>query len=1286
MVGETGRTVSRLTMALGLVAMIAATGCDGGRTGNGRNAFTTQPNRIQGTAQAGPLRNAAVNAFRIENGQKGSSLGVATTNSDGAFTIAFTSGNESYTGAVLLEASGGTFRDEGTGNDVQQSPNDLLRAVIPALPSDGSLFYQNVTPLTTLATALAEQASGGLTVANLTAAGSALNAIYGGAFDINSTRLVNPGVAQSGGSVAVDIADHTAAVAALSLAAAQQGLNPNAYLANLIADIADGKLDGRNRSGASTSNDGAIALQLARGLQAFVSSANNTAQLTVSTALLNAVAAFDGNVARNLVPGVDALAPRVLERFPAGSALDVALNSRIYVKFNEELNANTVNGTTFVVRNGTVAVPGTVSYDARSRVATFTATGNLPASASLSVSITTGVRDLAGNALSGADNFQFTTGAAANPNNGFAGTVTFSPGAVSTVSTNTSFLVSFDRALDPTALFTVGVVSLLANGGAVPFNISYNLGAQNFSVTPVFALPNGASVTVMVAGSAQSATGGQLGNDTSVTVTTDAAGTQDQTRPVVVAVDPASGATTVQRTDSITIKFSEAMNSSSVLAAVSLAQGTTPVSVSATYNSLSNSVSLRPASALIPGASYTVTVGTGARDLAGNTLAAAFTSGFTVAQPALAITTASLPNALVNQLYSQAIQVLGGTGPFSFSLAAGSSLPAGLMLDAQNPGVITGTPTTAGSTSFTIVVTDSSASVQSASQSLSITVDAQPVRPTVAFVSAQSATMNEATQSFAVSLRLSTPSPLSQAVSVDVVDTRAGTARSGTDYQNFGTMAVNFPVGSQDGQVVSVTVGVVNDNLFEGNETITLALQNITGGPNAVIGGAASHVVTITDDGPFPTVALDAANVLSINEGQAGSVGVRLSNPTINTVTVPFTVSGTALNPADHDLAASGQIVVPAGMVTASVSFQTVLDMVDEEDMESIVVTLGNPVNGNATLVNPSTQTFNILDQNVLPTISIADLGPVSEGVGSAAFTLTLTPPHGRQIGTVVSVDVVVAAQSATAGADLTVGTQTVTFQPGQMTATVSVPVVDDSIDEDSETFTATLANPVLVQISVLDNVGDASITDNDNPPAVSFSTSTQVVGEGVGQVTLTINLDNPNGSGKTISVPFAVDGASSANNPMDHNLVDGAFPDIQGTTMPPGQNSSSITFNVVDDAVTELDETIIVNLGNPTNATLGTVQTTTVTIQDNEGTPSVTLAILDSQGNPIAPNGMGRIAVPERGNYSVRATMNRSSSQDVSFNLTTTPGTAAQPIDNSDFGVGPGLPRSRLRRPKRNE
>jgi hypothetical protein len=83
------------------------------------------------------------------------------------------------------------------------------------------------------------------------------------------------------------------------------------------------------------------------------------------------------------------------------------------------------------------------------------------------------------------------------------------------------------------------------------------------------------------------------------------------------------------------------------------------------------------------------------------------------------ITTSSLPAGTVSSAYSQTLAATGGASPYTWSISSGS-LPAGLSLAAAT-GVISGTPTAAGTATVTVKVTDSASNTATAS--LSITVD-----------------------------------------------------------------------------------------------------------------------------------------------------------------------------------------------------------------------------------------------------------------------------------------------------------------------------------------------------------------------------------------------------------------------------------------------------------------------------------------------------------------------------------------------------------------------------------
>jgi len=105
----------------------------------------------------------------------------------------------------------------------------------------------------------------------------------------------------------------------------------------------------------------------------------------------------------------------------------------------------------------------------------------------------------------------------------------------------------------------------------------------------------------------------------------------------------------------------------------------------------------------------------------------------------LAISISSLPAGTLGVTYSQSLTATGGVTPYSWGITSGA-LPAGLTLSSS--GTISGTPTSAGSFSFTVRVSDSQAQPAAATAQLSITINAPPLAITT--TSLPSGKVNEA--------------------------------------------------------------------------------------------------------------------------------------------------------------------------------------------------------------------------------------------------------------------------------------------------------------------------------------------------------------------------------------------------------------------------------------------------------------------------------------------------------------------------------------------------------------
>ena len=109
------------------------------------------------------------------------------------------------------------------------------------------------------------------------------------------------------------------------------------------------------------------------------------------------------------------------------------------------------------------------------------------------------------------------------------------------------------------------------------------------------------------------------------------------------------------------------------------------------------------------------------KDSGGNTASAAFALTITAAVPITITTSSTLPQATVGAAYSQTLSATGGSPPYTWSVTSGA-LPAGLTL--ASGGAISGTPTAAGTFSFTVQATDSVSAT--GSTTLTVTIVAAP--------------------------------------------------------------------------------------------------------------------------------------------------------------------------------------------------------------------------------------------------------------------------------------------------------------------------------------------------------------------------------------------------------------------------------------------------------------------------------------------------------------------------------------------------------------------------------
>src|SRR5207249_2861185 len=121
-----------------------------------------------------------------------------------------------------------------------------------------------------------------------------------------------------------------------------------------------------------------------------------------------AAVTLDSNVIGLAIPA-DTTAPTVSFTVPANAATGVSISGKIAAAFSEAMDPSTINTASFTLNQGATAVAGTVSY--AGVTATFTPAGNLAPLTAYTATVTTGAKDLAGNALPTDFVWTFTTGA-----------------------------------------------------------------------------------------------------------------------------------------------------------------------------------------------------------------------------------------------------------------------------------------------------------------------------------------------------------------------------------------------------------------------------------------------------------------------------------------------------------------------------------------------------------------------------------------------------------------------------------------------------------------------------------------------------------------------------------------------------------------------------------------------------------------------------------------------------------------------------------------------------------
>ena len=464
-----------------------------------------------------------------------------------------------------------------------------------------------------------------------------------------------------------------------------------------------------------------------------------------------------------------------------------------------------------------------------------------------------------------------------------------------------------------------------------------------------------------------------------------------------------------------------------------------------------------------------------------------------------------------------------------------------------------------------------------------------PVPPIVAFTSSEQSSPEDG-ETLQVMLQLSAATSKTVTVPYGVT----GSATPGEDF----TISPGTVVFGPGETLMGIAITLLPDEIDEDDETIILTIGAPT---NAVRGVPDVHAVTITDDDEPPTVFFSSESQ-AVLENTDFEVVLQLSAPSSRPITVFYSIGGTAQGAGVDYMVSSGPAVIPPGDASFPIPVDVIDDLVDEED-ETVEFTITGATN--ASVDSPDHHAATILDDDLPPFVFFTwESQSVTESSGEIFAQVELNTISSKEITVPFKVE-----GTAENGADYSINMAPLVIPPGGLSASVVIAIVPDADNTElDETIDVSLLAPTNALLGN-PSTHTVTITNVILMPTVYFTSDSQAGDEQTNnQMTITARLNLP--TNLAVSVPFTLSG--TAIDGVDYQITSSPI------VIPPGAAMGAITVQLVNDGMDEYDETIVVTMGAPLNAILGTPDVHTITITDDDGVPTVYFA-LASQAVPEA-------------------------------------------------------------------
>ena len=460
-----------------------------------------------------------------------------------------------------------------------------------------------------------------------------------------------------------------------------------------------------------------------------------------------------------------------------------------------------------------------------------------------------------------------------------------------------------------------------------------------------------------------------------------------------------------------------------------------------------------------------------------------------------------------------------------------------------------------------------------------------------------------------------------------------------------GTTAGAGNVISGNGFGIRITEAPPQGNTIQGNR-IGINAQGTGPVPNTISGidisQSSNNIIGGTQNGAANTIAYNSGPGISIGGASTGNA-IRgnsiFSNATLGidltTITTPAQPNGVTPNdPNDVDtgpntlqnfpvltsvITGGGNTTIqgslnstpntafqidfyssaaldPSGNGEGALFFNTTSVNTDNNGNATINVTFpmslpaGRAITATATNPTGNTSEFSAGDASATAgslQFSVA-MSFVIEDVGMANITVLR---QGGSNGN-LSVEYATANGTAIAGQDYTATSGTLNFNSGETSKTIQVPILDDAVTEQDETFTIALRNTSNPEAVGAPSIQIVNVQDHSTVPFIFMLDGPQVVEGNTGTTTQAVfNVILSAATGRSVSVNYATGNVNASGGAAcGHQGVD--YESKSGTlTFQPGTSTASIAVKVCGDRFAEANELFVVNLSNPSNAMLALAQ-----------------------------------------------------------------------------------------------